>query len=113
MIINQSMNPEYIFSNLNHTIPNIISMSILSYYYKLNEKCLYSADLCLVEFLKIWDFLGIWNMIQIFPNLFDTGNQSCTMKFIERKNKFIPYIYQEVMFLVYLFICLCLQLLQQ
>ena len=26
----------YIFSNLNHTKPNIISIPILSYYYKLN-----------------------------------------------------------------------------
>ena len=47
------------FSNLNHTIPNIVSMPILPFYYKLNQKCLYSADLRLVEFQKIWDFLGI------------------------------------------------------
>ena len=101
------------FRNLNDTIPNIISMPSLPFYYKLNQKCLYSADLHLVEFLKIWDFWGIWNMIQIFPNLCHTGNEICTIKFIVGKNKFIPYIHQEVMFLVHLFICLSLQLLQQ
>ena len=63
----------------------------------------------MVEFLKIWVFLGIWNLIQIFLNLFDTGNLICTMTFIQEKNKFIPYIHQEVMFMVHLFICLCVQ----
>ena len=102
------MNPEYIFSNLNHTIPNIISMPILSYYYKLNQKCLYSADLHLVEFLKIWDFFGIWNMIQIFPNLFDTGNQSCTMKFIEGKiNSFLTSIRRLCFWCICLSVCVC------
>ena len=52
-------------------------------------------------------------MIRIFPKLFHTGNQICTLKFIVEKTKFIPYIHQEVIFLVHLFICLCLQLLQQ
>ena len=42
-------------------------------------------------------------MIQIFPKLFHTGNQICTLKCIVGKNKFIPCIHQEVMFLVHLF----------
>ena len=75
--------PEYIFSNLNHIIPNIISVPILSYYYKLNQKCFYSVDLC-QDIFKNFRFLDIWNMIQIFPKIF---HPICTLYL--GKNKFI------------------------
>ena len=95
-------------ANTYKTYSKPINIPTLSYYYKLNQKCLYSEDLCQGEILKNCDFRGIWNMIQIFPKIYHTVNQIFTLKFIVGKNKFIPYIHQVIIFRYFcLPVCVC------